>query len=193
MEGETDADGWQYAQDFNAVNWAPKGTVLHRVRRRKFTRTRMRINEEKTVQTRSIRSLSDVPKPKLCAQRSLSPSEEKDFDGTLVVSYTNQFSLSWSTHGVIESSGYQCSIWKPKLGAHEFFWATCSAENTYHAASFLVIKQKEHNLRTTTRAATTTRSGGPSAAMHGHFYKPVAPKGYVSLGDVVIGKKKARR
>eukprot|EP01083_Nonionella_stella_P214903 773935_1 len=29
IENETDNDGWQYAPDFNAVNWAPKRTILH--------------------------------------------------------------------------------------------------------------------------------------------------------------------
>ena len=68
IENETDGDGWQYAADFNAVNWAPKRTMLHHVRRRKFTRVRMRINEERTVQTRQIRSLSDAP-PMMKAKR----------------------------------------------------------------------------------------------------------------------------
>ena len=120
-----------------------------------------------------------------------------DFDGTLVVSYTNQFELQWSTHGVIESSGYQCSIWRPKLGQNEYFLGhLLSAEKTYPKRSFLVIIKRNGSDSDAFRRPTgltliwSTRFNDPAAPKQAHFYKPVAPKGYVAMGDVVIRKAK---
>jgi len=205
---ETDENGWQYATDFSSVRWAPKRTLLYKVRRRKWTRTRVKIQDNELVRTMDLKRRTVSPEHDVRGDITRSESRSTvtaknddggggDFDGTLIVSYTNQFTLAWSTHGVIESSGYQCSVWKPNIGDNEYCLGyLLSAEKSYPTNSFLIIIKGDGSdadafcRPTGLNLAWSTRFKDASTAMYGSFYKPRAPMGYVALGDVALVHRK---
>lgn len=116
----------------------------------------------------------------------------------IVVSYCNRFSLAWSTFGVIGSSGRQCSVWKPELSENEYClgYLVINERNFPSNKFIVVIKKNGTDPDAIARPAgleLVWKTSLNSGEKFGAFYKPVPPKGYVSLGDVAIHKKEGTR